>query len=249
MAMTPYDYNYDFQIREDGAQAVVTNNLGRAALFGELVYLGGYFGYVAESPSIANGATGRIQLLDQSVEVSSAQIDTADTFAIGNYLYFAPGGSSAAGLLVDSSVSGAVKVGVITGEQGTGGAQTAVKFRPLNQAALSAVVMPGEGSAVKVARVVIDAATDYSTTGKATGVPVGSIILDMFAIATSTSSGGTAQLVDGADAVHTAVAMATDGAVARMAAGVDDAQLVTSGALTVKTHASGDAGIVTILYI
>lgn len=247
MSMTPYDYNYDFQIREDGAQHVVTNNLGRTALFGELVYLGGYFGQVAEFGGIANAATGRIQLLDPSVEVSTAQVEATDTFTVGNDLFFLPGGSGAAGTLVDTAVATAVKIGKITAEFGTGGAQTAVKFRPLNQPAMADAV--GAGLAVKAARVIIDAATDYSTTGKATGIPVGSIILDVFAVATATHTNGTAQVVVGSTALHTALVMAADKVLTRMAAAVEHTKLVTDAAVTVKTAAIGDAGIVTILYI
>lgn len=241
--MTPIDYNFDFQIRENGAQAVVTNNLGRTALFGELVYLGGYVGYVAEPDGIANGASGRIQLLDPEVEVSTAQVEATDTFTAGNVLYFTPGGSSAAGKLVDAPADGSVPVGKITGAFGSAGAQTAVKFRPFP----SSEALPG--AALKVARVVIDAATDYSTTGKAANIPVGSTILDVLAVATATHSGGTAQVMNGSSAVHTAIAMATDGAVTRMSAGVDDTKLVVTDAVTVKTAALGDAGIVIILYV
>jgi len=244
MAMTGYDYNYDLVVREDGPQVVVTNNLGRTALYGEFVYLGGYFGFVAEFGGIANGATGRIQLIDESLEISTAQVEATDTFTVGNDLYFLPGGSGAAGTFVDAAAATTIKVGKITAEKGAGGAQTAVSFRPAQS--IDAV---GVGPGIKVARVVIDAATDYSTTGKAANIPLGSIILDVFAVATATASGGTAQVFMGTDAVHTAIAMATDQAVTRMAAGVDDTKLTVTAAVSVKAHAQGDAGIVSIFYI
>lgn len=247
MSMTGYDYNYDFQIRDDGAQHIVTNNLGRTALFGELVYLGGYFGQVAEFGGIANAATGRIQLLDPKYEVSTAQVEATDTFTVGNDLFFLPGGSGAAGTLVDAAVATAVKVGKITAEFGTGGSQTAVKFRPLNQPAMADAV--GVGSALKVARVVIDAATDYSTNGKATGIPVGSILVDALAICTAANSGGTAQVVVGTTGLFTALTMAVEKTINRMAAAVEHTKLVTDAAVTVKTHAIGDAGVVYIFYI
>jgi len=246
MSMTPYDYNHDFQIREDGAQVVVTNNLGRAALFGELVYLGGYFGYVAENPSIANGATGRIQLLDESVEISSAQVEATDTFTAGNILYFLPGGSGAAGTLVDAPATGTIPIGKITGEFGTGGAQTAVKFRPFASGASEAV----PGSTLKVIRADLLASEDFHTVGKVLAIPVGSRIVDVVAIATAANSGGTVQLLNGSSAVHTALVFTTDGAVTRMAAAVDDTKLlVGADAMSLLTHAAADAGIVYVYYI
>lgn len=240
--MTGYDYNYDLAIREVGDQVIVTNNLGRTAIYGEIVFLGGYLGIVMEFAGIANAAAGRIALLSDSVEVSTAQIEATDTFTAGNKLYFTPGGSSAAGKLVDAPEANSVLAGVIVSEQGTGGAQTAVNFRPIG-------AYGSASKGVKVERVVIDAATDYSTTGKSTSIPLGSTILDVLAISTALASGGTAQVFNGASAVHTAIAMATDQAVSRMAAGVDDTKLVVTGAVTVKTHASGDAGIVEIFYL
>ena len=240
--MTSYAYNYNLAFREIGEQVKVTNTLGRTALYGEIVYLGGFLGIVMEFAGIANSAAGRIAILDANQKITTSQILTTDTFAVGNKLYFTPGGSSAAGKLVSAPAANSVLVGTITAEEGTGGAQTSVEFRPEG---LSNVAP----KAVKVERVVIDAATDYSTTGKSTSIPLGSTILDVVAISTATASGGTAQVFNGASAVHTALVMATDQAVTRMAAGVDDTKLTVTGAVTVKTHASGDAGIVEIFYL
>ena len=240
MAMTVYDYNFDLRVSEIGKQVAVTNNLGRTADVGEFVYLSDKLGYVADFAGIANAASGRIQLVDDSMEISTAQVLATETFVVGTKLYFTPGGSSAAGKFTITPAANSVLAGVITGFFGTGGAQTAVKFRPVNS---------GSNKSVKCERVVIDAATDYSTTGKSTGIPLGSIILDVTAIATATNSGGTAGVFNGASAVHTALVMATDQAVTRMAAAVDDTKLLVAGAITVKTHAIGDAGIVEIYYI
>lgn len=247
MSMTGYDYNYDLAIREVGKQIVVTNSLGRTALFGEIVYLGGFLGIVMDFAGIANGASGRMAILDSSVEVSTAQVEATDTFTAGSEIYFEGGGSSAAGTIVDAATATTVPLGKVVSEQGTGGAQTAVNFRPYDQAnaATEAIL----DKSVKVARVVIDAATDYSTTGKPANIPLGSTILDMFAVSTTLASGGTAQVFMGTDAVHTAVAMAVDQAVARMATGVDDTKLLVTAPVSVKTHALGDAGIVSIYYV
>lgn len=242
MAMTNYDYNYDLQIREDGGQVVVTNNLGRTALFGELVYLGGFFGYVAEFANIANAATGRIQLLDDSQLVSTAQVLTTDAFVAGSKIYFTPGGSSAAGNLVSAPAANSILAGKCEGFFGSAGALTGATFRPAGQFSTAS-------KAIKVERVVIDATTDYSTTGKSTAIPFGSTILDVLTIATATHTNGTAQVLMGGSAVHTALVMSTDQAVTRMAAAVDDTKLTVTGAVTVKTAAIGDAGIVEIFYL
>lgn len=242
MAFNEYKYNYNLAFREIGDQVKVTNSLGRTALYGEMVYLSGFLGLVMEPSGIANGATGLIATLDSNMKITTSQILTTDTFTVGNKLYFTPGGSSAAGKLVSAPAANSVLVGTITAEEGTGGAQTSVEFRPEGLSNVGP-------KAVKVERVVIDAATDYSTTGKSTSIPLGSTILDVVAISTATASGGTAQVFNGASAVHTALVMATDQAVTRMAAGVDDTKLTVTEAVTVKTHASGDAGIVEIFYL
>lgn len=133
MSMTVYPYNFDLAIREVGKQAEVTNNLGRTAIYGEIVYLDGIYGIVMEYAGIANDAKGRIAMLDSDIIVSTAQITTADTFGVGRPIYFLAGGSSAAGTLEDSATSGAVAIGTITAEQGSAGAMTAISFRPYSQ--------------------------------------------------------------------------------------------------------------------
>lgn len=254
MAFTEYDpANYNFAEREKGGtQRLVTNNLGRAVEKHELVYLGGFFGEVADTAGIANGAAGYIDIAADRI-ITTEQVEPTDTFTAGNTLYFEGGGSSAAGLLVDTATATTIPVGKIVSEQGTTGAQISVAFRPFVQGigvtSEQLIDAVGSSNAVKVARVIIDAATDYSTAGKATSVPLGAVIVDVVAISTALASGGTAQVMNGASAVHTAIAMATDQALTRMAAGVDDTKLLVTAAVTVKTHAIGDAGIVEIFYI
>jgi hypothetical protein len=258
MSMTTHGYNYDLAIREVGDQVTVTNNLGRTAIYGEIVNLSGMYGIVMEHDGIANGATGRIYVLQPDTLISTAQINKTDTFTAGQPIYFKAGGSSAAGTLEDSASGSAVAIGTIESAVGDAGAHTSVSFRPYSQVVdydgyddrLTAVETAIEDSAVKVARVVIDATDDYSATGKEVSIPKGAIILDVVAVATATKAGGTAQVFNGASAVHTAIDMDTDGAVTRMEAGVDDTKLlVGDDAITVKTNASGDAGIVSIYYI
>ncbi len=133
MSMTTYDYNYDLAIREVGDQVVVTNNLGRTAIYGEIVNLDGMYGIVMEHDGIANGATGRMYVLQPDTLISTAQINKTDTFTAGQPIYFKAGGSSAAGTLEDSDAGGAVAIGTIESAKGTAGAQTSVSFRPYSQ--------------------------------------------------------------------------------------------------------------------
>ncbi len=258
MSMTKYNYNYNLAIREVGEQVTVTNNLGRTAIYGEIVLLDGMYGIVMEHAGIADEATGRIYVLQPDTLISTAQINTASTFVAGAAIYFKAGGSSAAGTLEGSASGSAVAIGTIESFGGSAGAHTSVSFRPYSQVVnyggydtrLTAAETIIKDSAVKVAKVVIDAETDYSTTGKEVSIPKGSYIVDVWNIATKAASGGTAQVLNGASAVHTAIAMASKGAVTRVTAGVDDTKLlVGTDAITVKTHASGDAGIVFIAYI
>jgi hypothetical protein len=258
MSMTKHDYNFDLAIREVGDQVTVTNNLGRTALYGEIVLLNGMYGIVMEHDGIANGATGRMYVLQPDTLISTAQINTASTFVAGQPIYFKAGDSSKAGTLESSAAGSAVAIGTIESAKGTTGAHTSVSFRPYSQVVdydgyddrLTAVETAIEDSAVKVARVIIDAAGDYSTNGKEVSIPKGAVILDVVAIATETNASGTAQVFNGASAVHTAIEMDTGGAVTRMEDDVDDAKLlVGDDAITVKTNASGDAGIVSIYYI
>ena len=245
MAMTGYDYNYDFQVREVGPEVVVTNNLGRTALHKEIVYLGGVLGVVEEFGGIANGATGRITPLSADMEITTAQVDATDTFTAGNDIYFLSGGSGAAGTLVDTPTTATVPAGKVTAEFGNGGAQTAVVFRPFNQG--------GEAAPGRYAKVVETAITADATAGVVVPLPLGAKIIDMWAIATATSGSGSVTLKTGAGSpatIATAIALATDQAVSRLAAGVDDTKLIV-GADGIKLFTAGatDRGLVYIQYI
>lgn len=127
------DYNFS-EVTESDKQVLVTNNLGRTAKYGELVYLDGYFGEVREYGGIANGATGRININADRI-IRTQQVEATDTFTKGSTLWFVSGGSSAAGTLEDADPGTGTRYacGIITDEEGTGGAQTAVSFRPFVQ--------------------------------------------------------------------------------------------------------------------
>ena len=136
MAFTEYDINeYDFsEVELSLKQVQVTNNLGRTALQGEFVYLDGYFGNVVEYGGIANGATGMIDINSER-KIRTKQVEATDTFTAGNVLWFVSGGAGAAGTFEDADPGSGTRYacGIITGEEGTGGAQTAVEFIPFVQ--------------------------------------------------------------------------------------------------------------------
>lgn len=133
MSMTTHRYNYDLAIREVGEQVTVTNNLGRTAIYGEIVLLDGMYGIVMEHDGIANGATGRIYVLQPDTLISTAQINPASTFVAGAAIYFKAGGAVAAGTLEDDAGGGAVAIGTIESAKGDAGAHTSVSFRPYSQ--------------------------------------------------------------------------------------------------------------------
>jgi len=134
MSMTTHDYNYDLAIREVGDQVTVTNNLGRTALYGEIVLLNGMYGIVMEHDGIADSATGRMYVLQPDTLVSTAQINKNSDFVAGATIYFKAGSSSAAGTLEDDSAGGvAVAIGTIESAKGDAGAHTSVSFRPYSQ--------------------------------------------------------------------------------------------------------------------
>ena len=136
MSMTAVKTNTNefAEIKSSDKQPLVTNNLGRDVEQLELVYLDGYFGEVLEYGGIVDTETGRINI-DADREIRTKQVEATDTFTAGSTLWFASGGAGAAGKLVDADpgTGTRVAVGIITGEEGTGGAQTAVTFRPFLQ--------------------------------------------------------------------------------------------------------------------
>jgi hypothetical protein len=136
MSMTAVATNvHEFaEIKSNDKQPLVTNNLGRDTNELELVYLDGYFGEVLKSGGIADTETGRINI-DSDREIRTKQVHAADTYAVGGTIWFVSGGAGAAGKLraADPGSGTVYAAGIITGEEGTGGAQTAVTFRPFAQ--------------------------------------------------------------------------------------------------------------------
>lgn len=201
------------EVTESDDQILVTNGLGRTVNPFELVLIGKYFGEVREYGGIANAATGRININSDRI-IRTKQIEATTTFTVGNVVYFVPGGSSAAGKLYGVPTALGVPVGVCTEEEGTGGAQTAVTFRPFAQNSKDAL----DGSIRQIAYKV--------TTGAAAivvpGLHAGDEIVDVMIVPTGASTNGTIKITNGTNDITNAMACATDKTIAR-ATTIDDA--------------------------
>lgn len=205
------DYNFS-EVTESDKQILVTNGLGRTAKYAELVNLGGYFGEVREYGGIANAATGRINVNSERT-IRTRQVEATTTFTVGSKVYFLSGGSSAAGKLYGVETLNAIPVGVCIAEEGTGGAQTAVTFRPYAQ---------NNADAKEVKQLV------YKVTTGAAAIVVptlkqGDEIVDVMIIPTGASTNGTIKITDGTSDITTAMTCAVDKVVAR-AASIDKAK-------------------------
>lgn len=127
--MTDAKVNYNFyEEKIHDKQPLVQNTEGRTVEHLELILADAYFGEVKEFDGIVDDGYGRINI-DHEREIYTTQIETTDTFTVGNTVYFAPGGASAAGKLVDTSASGNVAVGIITMVN----AGVGIAFRPFVQ--------------------------------------------------------------------------------------------------------------------
>jgi hypothetical protein len=211
----------------------MTNNTGAALVAEEFAVIGGIPCVAQEG--IANGSVGTFNIGEGVVVQADSFVTSEGTFGtVGAEVYW----SASDKAFSDTWHEGYYRVGRVIEILSSG----VIRFAKYGMLAAM------EANSLKVDRVIVDAATDYSTTGKATSVPIGATIVDMFAVATATHASGTATLYHGTDPIHTAVAMAAAGVVARMAAGVDSAELVVTDAVTIKTNSLGDAGIVIIIY-
>jgi len=226
---------------ESDKQVEVTNSSGRAYLAMEIVKEGRYVGEVREYGGIANGAAGRINLEYERV-IRTAQIETTDTFVDGQTVYFAPGGSSAAGKLRATAVAGSVPYGVCEGFGGTGGAHTYVEVRPFDQMGESM-----SGSAVLVEKIIVPLGSN-TTPVVNTNIPVGAEIMDVEVRCTTANAAGTATVSDGTNPITDAIIMAVLDVMTK--AGTIDTTFatLTSAGLTVTANADGDEGIVYVYY-
>ena len=244
---------YDFsEPTFNDKQPLVANAEGRTVLFAELVYLDGYFGDVTDQDGIANSASGRINI-DSDRTIRTEQIEPTDTFTVGNELWFASGGAGAAGLLLDADPGSGtrVAVGIITEEEGTGGAQTSVTFRPYVQlqAAVAAVAALNAEPKILVAKIIADASAGIAVSGLAEGDE----IIGVSVICTVAQASGTLILETGGDDDITDGIICAVDKVVTYAGTIDDAfsTLPASGAqiLSVGGTAANTRGIMIITYI
>jgi len=205
MSFTTYETNANnfSEVTESDKQPLVTNNLGRDADELELVYLDGYFGEIKEAGGIADTETGRINI-NSDRTIRTEQVEATDTFTVGAELWFHAGGSGAAGKLVDADPGSGtrVSVGIITEEEGTGGAQTSVTFRPYVQVQASITAIATLQAEPRL--LVVEVASDYGTAAVAVaGLAEGDKIIGVKSNCNVMNTAGTIQLLDGAAAAIT----------------------------------------------
>jgi len=244
MAFTEYTVNsYDFsEVTESDVQVQVTNNLGRTALDREIVNLDGYVGEVVEYGGIANAASGRININHERT-IRTAQIQTTDTFVVGQPVYFLSGGSAAAGKLRATNESGSVVYGKCIGFGGTGGAHTYVEVRPFSQVSEAIA-----GATLKMAAITVPLGST-TTPVVYTDIPVGSLIVNVVAHATVSNASGTVTVSDGTNAITNAITMAVIDTLTT-ASTIDHtyAKVIAAG-LTLTANADTDAGVAYVYYL
>jgi hypothetical protein len=221
--------------KEDADHLRLFNDSGANVAQDEFCVIGGIAAVADEA--VVSGAVGSFHIEEGVILQAGSVADCVSgecTFATGGQrVYWNPVSKK----FSDTRKPGYLTVGTLTEILASGVIRFAKRFF-------------AEPIMVKCAEITIDAATDYSTTGKSVPIPVGSKIVDVVAICTAAHTGGTAQVMNVAVALHTALVMAVDKTINRMAAAVDDdAMIVGAGAITVKTDAVGAAGIVLVYYI
>lgn len=130
---------YDFSEVTDGvglgdAQPQIKNTEGRTVLPYEIVMQGTapfYCGEVREYDGIVDDGLGRINIEHRRVIRTSQIKKDTTTFAVDAEVFFSPGGSGAAGVIVDADVAaGDIAFGRITAVGGGTGAYTYLEIRP-----------------------------------------------------------------------------------------------------------------------
>ena len=236
MSFTAAQRNYQFEESYAHVKQVkVTNNLGRTALHLELVHLDGYFGEVREFDDIASAATGYI-CLDSEREIRTTQIETTDTFVVGQDVHFVSGAAAAAGKLRSVPAATSYAVGKCTYVS----AGVAIGFKPFPQF---------------LAGGAIENATEFEVAADATTalqlgllIPLGARITGAKVECKATVGGGTMQLKigGGGAAITDAMVCATDEALIYAASLTGN--VVVAAGLEVETANAGDRGIMTIYW-
>jgi hypothetical protein len=231
MAMTEAKVNYGFHENFIAIDLIkITNSSGLAYVHLQLVIEDGYFGEVREFDGIANGATGYINIYSKR-RITTTQIDTGDTFVLGDPLYFNP---ATAVLEVDYAL-GSILAGKVT-KINNG---VSVEFMPYVQNNIPESIEM----------------TTYDVDADATGsiditnlVPLGATILDVFVECTAASGSGTLQLREetGDAAITDAMICAVDNVVVRVT--TLSISVVGANGLEVITNGAADRGLLTIVW-
>jgi len=132
----PNAYNFS-ELTESGkgdTQPLITNTEGRTALPFEIILQATapfYCGEIREYDGIADDGTGRIEIAEDRV-IRTEQMEATDTFVVGAEVFFHPGGSGAAGKIVDtaSKLAGDIAFGRCEGFGGAATAHTYIDVRP-----------------------------------------------------------------------------------------------------------------------
>lgn len=236
-------YNWSEATASDN-QITITNSSGRAYTNREIVSEEGYVGEVREYDGIADGATGKINIVHDRI-IRTIQADLTDTFVVGQNVYFLAGGSGAAGKLRATPEAGSVPYGVCEGFGGTGGTHTYVEVRPFAQGGEAQL-----GGAVKVLEVIIPTGSHGAGAPVvSTDIPVGSKIIDVEIRTTVSNASGTATMSNGTNDITDAIIMAVINVMTK-AGTIDQAyDTVIAAGLTFTAAATGDAGRAYVYYI
>lgn len=255
MAMTAYKAsNYDFH--EETLHDIVpevTNDTARTVLHNELVMLDGFFGEVADYDGIGTGLVGNININSERKIRTSQVKATLDlsVFVEGATLYFVPQTDTEAGYLTNAYEAGAVAVGLVTDADAN---SKWVEFRPFVQTLDISMLRDARGivsdNVVKTVQFVVpqESHSGLAFTNAELGLGVGDKIVDILVKGTALSASGTLTVshTDGAD-ISSVIACAAVDAVGRTVSLTDE--VLTAKGLTATTKATGDEGIVTIMYI
>ncbi len=134
MAMTEVKVNeYNFsEIKISDTQPIFTNGTTRKILNKELVMDATlkYFGEVENFDGIEASASARIDIKGNRV-IRTEQMTAADTFVVGDIVYFTPQTNGGAGSIVDesSSTTGDLAIGICEGFGGDAGSHTYIDVR------------------------------------------------------------------------------------------------------------------------
>jgi len=261
--------NHDFYARTlDDLRVVLENTTARDLEQYELVILNGYFGEVLNVEDVANGEDAIVNI-DSMRTIRTDQVGAAQTFVVGDKIWFDPNGAAVGALYDSEDATDFVAVGIVTAIY-SGHAN--VEFRPFAQdtditiiragAALADSVVTNAASITAlevnelktaILAITADSSGGITFTKAALGMSVGDKVVDMLIMCTTSEANGTLKVghVAGNDITDAGIC-AVAGAIARGLT-LDQAEVVLGAAELVVTGAGGTPanirGIVYLSYI